>query len=124
MVGQDEPLRAVSDAVRRSRAGLGDPTVRSGASCSRARPWARPRRKALAEFLFDTEDAMAHRHVRVHGEARGVARSAPPGYVGYEEGGVLTEAVGAGPTRWCCSTRSRSAPDVFNVAAACSTTGA
>ena len=74
--------------------------------------------KALAEYLFDDDSAMVRIDMSEFMEKHSVARliGAPPGYVGYDEGGVLTEAVRRGRTRWCCSTRSRKAhPDVFNV---------
>ncbi len=97
VVGQDEAILAVSNAVRRARAGLQDPTARSAPSSFSARPaWGRPNwPRALAEFLFDDERAMIRIDMSEYQEKHTVSRliGAPPGYVGYEEGGQLTEAV-------------------------------
>ncbi len=104
VVGQEEALRIVANAIRRSRAGLAD-----------AR---RPNGKALAEFLFDTEEAMIRIDMSEFMEKRSVARmiGAPPGYVGYEEGGYLTEAVRRRPYSVILLDEVEKAhPDVFNV---------
>ena len=103
VIGQDEAVRAVSSAVQRARApGCRTPTGRSARSSSWARPaWAKPSWRALAEFLFDDERAMIRIDMSEYREKHTVARliGAPPGYVGYEEGGQLTEAVRRRPQR-------------------------
>jgi ATP-dependent Clp protease ATP-binding subunit ClpB len=97
VVGQDEALRVVSDAVRRSRAGLGDPRRPIGSFLFMGPTGVGKTElcKALAQLLFDTEDAMIRIDMSEFMEQHSVARliGAPPGYVGYEEGGRLTEAV-------------------------------
>lgn len=97
VVGQDEAIRVVSDAVRRARAGLSDPRRPIGVFLFLGPTGVGKTElaKALAEFLFDTEDAMIRIDMSEFMEQHSVARliGAPPGYVGYEEGGVLTEAV-------------------------------
>ncbi|MCG3181578.1 MAG: Chaperone protein ClpB 1 [Phycisphaerae bacterium] len=97
VVGQDEAVRAVSDAVRRSRAGLGDPNRPIGSFIFLGPTGVGKTElcKALAEFLFDDEQAMIRLDMSEFMEPHSVARliGAPPGYVGYEEGGRLTEAV-------------------------------
>jgi hypothetical protein len=113
-------VRAVSDAVRRSRAGSSDPNRPIGsASCSSARPAsARPSCKALAEFLFDTSEAMVRIDMSEYMEKHAVSRliGAPPGYVGYDEGGQLTEAVRRRPYSVVLLDEIEKAhPDVFNV---------
>src|SRR5262249_33210478 len=97
VVGQPEAVRAVSDAVRRSRAGLSDPRRPIGSflfvgPTGVGKP---ERAGALAEFLFDDEHAMVRLDMSEYMEKHSVARmiGAPPGYVGYEEGGRLTEAI-------------------------------
>src|SRR5262249_25554613 len=97
VVGQDEAVRAVSDAVRRARAGLQDPNRPIG-SFLFPRPTGAGKTelaRGLAEFLFDDERAMVRIDMSEYMEKHTVARliGAPPGYVGYEEGGALTEAV-------------------------------
>jgi ATP-dependent Clp protease ATP-binding subunit ClpB len=97
VVGQDEAVRIVSSAIRRSRAGLSDPR-RPNASFMFLGPTGVGKTelcKALAEFLFDTEEALVRIDMSEFMEKHSVARmiGAPPGYVGYEEGGYLTEAV-------------------------------
>ena len=97
VVGQDDAVHAVSEAVRRSRAGLGDQTRPIGSFLFLGPTGVGKTElcKALAEFLFDTEDAMVRIDMSEYMEQHAVARliGAPPGYVGYEEGGRLTEAV-------------------------------
>ena len=97
VVGQEDAVTAVSNAVRRSRAGLGDPRRPIGSFMFLGPTGVGKTElcKALAEFLFDTEDAMVRIDMSEFMEQHSVARliGAPPGYVGYEEGGALTEAV-------------------------------
>lgn len=97
VVGQDEAIRAVSDAIRRARAGLGDPHRPIGSFLFLGPTGVGKTElcKALATFLFDTPDAMVRIDMSEFMEKHSVARliGAPPGYVGYEEGGYLTEAV-------------------------------
>ncbi|RIK66783.1 MAG: ATP-dependent chaperone ClpB [Planctomycetota bacterium] len=97
VVGQDEAIRAVSDAVRRSRAGLGDPNRPIGSFLFLGPTGVGKTElcKALAQFLFDDESAFVRIDMSEFMEQHSVARliGAPPGYVGYEEGGRLTEAV-------------------------------
>ena len=111
VVGQGEAVQAVSKAVRRARAGLQDPNRPIGSFMFLGPTGVGKTEltKALAAFLFDDENAMARIDMSEFMEKHSVARliGAPPGYVGYEEGGALTETCGAGPTRSCCSTRSR-----------------
>ncbi|MCC5822944.1 MAG: AAA family ATPase [Phycisphaerales bacterium] len=120
VVGQDEALRLVSDAVRRSRAGLGDPTKPIGSFLFLGPTGVGKTEtcKALAEFLFDTEDALVRVDMSEYMEKHAVARmiGAPPGYVGYEEGGALTEAVRRRPYAVILLDEIEKAhPDVFNV---------
>ncbi len=120
VVGQDEAIRAVSDAIRRSRAGLADPN-RPNASFLFLGPTGVGKTelcKALAEFLFDTEDAMVRIDMSEFMEKHSVARliGAPPGYVGYEEGGYLTETVRRKPYSVVLLDEVEKAhPDVFNI---------
>lgn len=97
VIGQQEAIRAVSDAIRRSRAGLSDPKRPNGSFLFLGPTGVGKTElcKALAEFLFDTEDALIRVDMSEFMEKHSVARliGAPPGYVGYEEGGYLTEAV-------------------------------
>jgi ATP-dependent Clp protease ATP-binding subunit ClpB len=97
VVGQDEAIDAVSNAIRRSRAGLGDPNRPVGSFLFLGPTGVGKTElcKALAEFMFDTEEAMVRIDMSEFMEKHSVARliGAPPGYVGYEEGGYLTEAV-------------------------------
>ncbi len=97
LIGQAEAVRAVADAVRRSRAGIADPDRPTGSFLFLGPTGVGKTElaKALAEFLFDDERAMVRIDMSEYGEKHSVARlvGAPPGYVGYEEGGQLTEAV-------------------------------
>jgi ATP-dependent Clp protease ATP-binding subunit ClpB len=120
VVGQDEAVKAVSDAIRRSRAGLSDPDRPNGSFLFLGPTGVGKTElsKALAEFLFDTEDALVRIDMSEFMEKHSVARmiGAPPGYVGYEEGGYLTEAVRRRP--YCVillDEVEKAHPDVFNV---------
>ncbi|MEE4594191.1 ATP-dependent chaperone ClpB [Streptomyces sp. DSM 41524] len=97
LIGQIEAVRAVSDAVRRTRAGIADPDRPTGSFLFLGPTGVGKTElaKALADFLFDDERAMVRIDMSEYGEKHSVARlvGAPPGYVGYEEGGQLTEAV-------------------------------
>jgi len=97
VVGQDEPVCAVSNAVRRARAGLQDPNRPIGSFIFLGPTGVGKTElgRALAEFLFDTEEAIVRIDMSEYQERHTVSRliGAPPGYVGYEEGGQLTEAV-------------------------------
>ena len=120
VVGQDEAVKAVADAVRRSRAGLADPNRPSGSFLFLGPTGVGKTElcKALAEFLFDTEEAMVRIDMSEFMEKHSVARmiGAPPGYVGYEEGGYLTEAVRRRPYAVVLLDEVEKAhPDVFNV---------
>ena len=103
VIGQNGAVRLVSDAIRRSRSGLSDPNWPYGSILFRSdRCRARPSlTKALTEFLFDTDQAMVRIDMSEFMEKHSVARliGAPPGYVGYEKGGYLTEAVRASHIR-------------------------
>ncbi len=120
VIGQDEAVRAVSNAVRRSRAGLGDPRRPIGSFMFLGPTGVGKTElcKALAEFLFDTEESMIRIDMSEFMEQHSVARliGAPPGYVGYEEGGVLTEAVRRRPYSVILFDEIEKAHrDVFNV---------
>ena len=120
VVGQDEALRIVADAIRRSRAGLADPRRPNGSFLFLGPTGVGKTElcKALAEFLFDTEEAMIRIDMSEFMERHSVARliGAPPGYVGYEEGGYLTEAVRRRPYSVILLDEVEKAhPDVFNV---------
>jgi ATP-dependent Clp protease ATP-binding subunit ClpB len=120
VVGQDEALRIVSNAIRRSRAGLSDPRRPNGSFLFLGPTGVGKTElcKALAEFLFDTEDALVRIDMSEFMEKHSVARliGAPPGYVGYEEGGYLTEAVRRRPYSVVLLDEVEKAhPDVFNV---------
>ena len=120
VVGQNEAVRAVSDAIRRSRAGLSDPNRPNGSFLFLGPTGVGKTElcKALAEFLFDTEEAMVRIDMSEFMEKHSVARliGAPPGYVGYEEGGYLTEAVRRRPYSVLLLDEVEKAhPDVFNV---------
>ncbi|HLM52142.1 MAG TPA: ATP-dependent chaperone ClpB [Pseudoxanthomonas sp.] len=120
VVGQEEAIKVVSDAVRRSRAGLADPN-RPGGSFLFLGPTGVGKTelcKALAEFLFDSSDAMIRIDMSEFMEKHSVARliGAPPGYVGYEEGGYLTEAVRRRPYSLILLDEVEKAHgDVFNI---------
>jgi ATP-dependent Clp protease ATP-binding subunit ClpB len=120
VVGQDEAVRIVSDAIRRSRAGLADPRRPNGSFLFLGPTGVGKTElsKALAEFLFDTEEALVRIDMSEFMEKHSVARliGAPPGYVGYEEGGYLTEAVRRRPYAVILLDEVEKAhPDVFNV---------
>ncbi len=120
IVGQDEAVKAVADAIRRSRAGLSEPNRPNGSFLFLGPTGVGKTEltKALAEFLFDTEDAMVRIDMSEFMEKHSVARliGAPPGYVGYEEGGYLTEAVRRKPYSVILLDEVEKAhPDVFNV---------
>src|SRR5213596_2188285 len=120
VVGQDEALHIVANAIRRSRAGLADPRRPNGSFLFLGPTGVGKTElcKALAEFLFDTEDAMIRVDMSEFMEKHSVARliGAPPGYVGYEEGGYLTEAVRRKPYSVILLDEVEKAhPDVFNV---------
>ncbi len=120
VVGQDEAINAVSDAIRRSRAGLSDPNRPYGSFMFLGPTGVGKTEltKALAAFLFDTEEALIRLDMSEFMEKHSVARliGAPPGYVGYEEGGYLTEAVRRKPYSVILLDEIEKAhPDVFNV---------
>ena len=120
VIGQDEAVVAVANAVRRSRAGLSDPNRPSGSFLFLGPTGVGKTElcKALAEFLFDTEEALVRIDMSEFMEKHSVARliGAPPGYVGYEEGGYLTEAVRRKPYSVVLMDEVEKAhPDVFNV---------
>ena len=111
MVNQNDAVHAVADAVRRSRAGLQDPKRPIGSFLFLGPTGVGKTElaRALAEFLFDSEAAMVRIDMSEYGERHNVARliGAPPGYVGYEEGGASPRRSAAVPTRSCSWTRSR-----------------
>jgi ATP-dependent Clp protease ATP-binding subunit ClpB len=120
VVGQDEAIEAVSDAVRRARAGLGDPRRPLGSFLFLGPTGVGKTElaRALAEFLFDDEHAMTRIDMSEYMEKFSVSRliGAPPGYVGYEEGGQLTEAVRRRPYQVILLDEIEKAhPDVFNI---------
>ena len=119
VVGQDEALGAVSNAVRRSRAGLQDPArpIGSFLFVGPTGVGKTELNKALAEFLFDDDSAITRLDMSEYSEKHSVARliGAPPGYVGYDEGGVLTEAVRRRPYQVVLFDEVEKAhPDLFN----------
>lgn len=120
VVGQAEAIKAVSDAIRRSRAGLADPRRPNGSFLFLGPTGVGKTElcKALATFLFDTEEAMIRIDMSEFMEKHSVARliGAPPGYVGYEEGGYLTESVRRRPYSVILLDEVEKAhPDVFNI---------
>ncbi len=120
VIGQKEAISAVSDAVRRSRAGLSDPNQPNGSFLFLGPTGVGKTElcKALAAFLFDTEEAMIRIDMSEFMEKHSVARliGAPPGYVGYEEGGYLTELVRRRPYSVILLDEVEKAhPDVFNI---------
>ncbi len=120
VVGQDAAIKAVSDAVRRSRAGLNDPRRPIGSFIFLGTTGVGKTElaKALAEYLFDDEDMMTRIDMSEYMEKHSVSRlvGAPPGYVGYEEGGQLTEAVRRKPYSVVLFDEIEKAnPDVFNI---------
>ena len=120
VVGQDQAIAAVSNAVRRSRAGLSDPNRPNGSFLFLGPTGVGKTElcKALAGFLFDSRDAMVRIDMSEYMEKHSVARliGAPPGYVGYEEGGYLTEAVRRKPYSVILLDEVEKAhPDVFNI---------
>jgi ATP-dependent Clp protease ATP-binding subunit ClpB len=119
VVGQDEAVSAVSNAIRRSRAGLSDPDRPIGSFLFMGPTGVGKTElaRALAEFLFDDAKAMVRIDMSEYGERHSVARlvGAPPGYVGYEEGGQLTEAIRRRPYAVVLLDELEKAhPDVFN----------
>ena len=120
VVGQDEAVAAVSNAIRRARAGLSDPRRPNGSFLFLGPTGVGKTEltRALAEFLFDTEDAMVRIDMSEFMEKHSVSRliGAPPGYVGFEEGGYLTEAIRRRPWSVVLLDEIEKAhPDVFNV---------
>ena len=120
VVGQDEPVQAVANAIRRSRAGLSDPhrPIGSFLFLGPTGVGKTELARALAEFLFDDERAMVRIDMSEYMEKHNVSRlvGAPPGYIGYEEGGQLTEAVRRRPYAVILLDEIEKAhPDVFNV---------
>jgi ATP-dependent Clp protease ATP-binding subunit ClpB len=120
VIGQDEAVRLVSDAIRRSRAGLSDPSRPYGSFLFLGPTGVGKTEltRALAEFLFDSQDLMVRIDMSEFMEKHSVSRliGAPPGYVGYEEGGYLTEAVRRKPYSVILLDEIEKAhPDVFNV---------
>ncbi len=120
VIGQDEAVKSVADAIRRSRAGLSDPNRPNGSFLFLGPTGVGKTElcKALAEFMFDTEDAMVRIDMSEFMEKHSVARliGAPPGYVGYEEGGYLTESVRRRPYSVILLDEVEKAhADVFNI---------
>ncbi|HIF18066.1 MAG TPA: ATP-dependent chaperone ClpB [Cycloclasticus sp.] len=120
VIGQEEAVKAVSDAIRRSRAGLSDPNRPNGSFLFLGPTGVGKTElcKALAEFLFDTDEAIVRIDMSEFMEKHSVARliGAPPGYVGYEEGGYLTEAIRRRPYSVILMDEVEKAhPDVFNI---------
>ena len=120
VIGQDEAIRAIADAVRRSRAGLNDPRRPIGSFIFLGTTGVGKTElaKALAEYLFDDENMMTRSDMSEYQEKHAVSRlvGAPPGYVGYDEGGQLTEAVRRKPYSVVLFDEIEKAhPDVFNI---------
>ena len=128
VVGQDEAITAVANAIRRARAGLQDPNRPLGSFIFLGPTGVGKTElaRALAEFLFDDEHAMIRIDMSEYQEKHTVSRmiGAPPGYVGYDEGGQLTEAVRRRPYSVVLFDEIEKAhPEVLNVCCSCSTTG-
>ena len=128
VIGQRQAVTAIANAVRRARAGLNDENRPLGSFLFLGPTGVGKTEltKAVAEYLFDDDSAMVRIDMSEFMEKHSVARliGAPPGYVGYDEGGVLTEAVRTAPIRWCCSTRwKRPIPTCSTCCCRCSTTG-
>jgi ATP-dependent Clp protease ATP-binding subunit ClpC len=120
VIGQEKAIEALADAIRRARAGLKDPNRPIGSFIFLGPTGVGKTElaKALAEFLFDDEEAMVRLDMSEYGERHEVSRmvGAPPGYIGYEEGGQLTEAVRRRPYRVVLFDEIEKAhPDVFNI---------
>lgn len=120
VIGQDEAVTSVSDAIRRSRAGLADPNRPNGSFLFLGPTGVGKTElcKALAEFLFDSEDALVRIDMSEYMEKHSVARliGAPPGYIGFEQGGYLTEIVRRKPYSVVLLDEVEKAhPDVFNI---------
>ncbi len=120
VIGQKEAVTAVANAIRRARAGLSDPSKPSGSFMFFGPTGVGKTEltKALAKFMFDTEDAMVRIDMSEYMEKHAVSRliGAPPGYVGYEEGGMLTEAIRRKPYSVVLLDEIEKAhPDVFNI---------
>jgi len=120
LIGQDKAVKVIADAVRRSRAGLSDPNRPDGSFMFMGPTGVGKTEltKALADFLFDTEQAIVRVDMSEFMEKHSVSRliGAPPGYVGYEQGGVLTEAVRRKPYSIILLDEVEKAhPDVFNI---------
>ena len=120
VIGQDEAIVTVSDAIRRARAGLSDPNRPNGSFLFLGPTGVGKTElcKALADFLFDREDAIVRIDMSEYMEKHAVARliGAPPGYIGYDEGGQLTEQVRRRPYSLVLLDEVEKAhPDVFNV---------
>jgi len=128
VVGQDEAVTAVANAIRRSRSGLSDPNRPIGSFLFLGPTGVGKTElaRALAEFLFDDEHAMIRIDMSEYMEKFAISRliGAPPGYVGYEEGDSSPRPSVAGPTPWCCSTRlKRPTPTSTTCCCRSSTTG-
>jgi ATP-dependent Clp protease ATP-binding subunit ClpB len=120
VVGQDEAVRAVADAIRRSRSGLADPNKPYGSFLFLGPTGVGKTElcKTLASFMFDSEDHLIRIDMSEYMEKHSIARliGAPPGYVGYEEGGYLTEQVRRKPYSVILLDEVEKAhPDVFNI---------
>jgi ATP-dependent Clp protease ATP-binding subunit ClpB len=129
VAGQAEAIELVADAVRRSRAGMQDPKRPIGSFIFLGTTGVGKTEVArtLAEYLFNDENALVRIDMSEYQERHAVSRliGAPPGYVGYDEGGQLTEAVRRKPIRWCYWTRSKKRTPMFGTSCCrCSTKAA